>query len=1272
MALCLRKFLLLFIYATLLLVGAPFAASLANSDQPSLKPMTTSVSDMPLMLRPLGLRTRSDVGDTKNMNLNFSQNVAHDYAPKSFSRSVKNYGTEFNLAPQIADTPEALAAKTAYDVARNNFLSALRSAGEGVNAGQGSDTAQEQIMALGQQAFEAAGSAYLSGFLEKEFGKAEALASDAGSGKTFIHHVKKNLAGSAQDTVKTIVNDALSGTTDMAKVTDTVMLAGARGVIDAGLSAARRSDLYALRNLELEYSLNNFKYSYMSALITQPLHQSIDLRHNFFLQGSGIVNERSVDIDDDVARHTINVGAAYRYLTPSEKYLLGGNIFFDHQWPYNHSRVGLGLDAKSKQLNLAANYYFPLSGYRDSRRDTDGNEFEERALEGFDVELGYNPPFVKGLGVFAKGYQYYRDTQDDIFGLEFSAEYNVLDNFVLKGAFVEENGGRDGVELALQYRIPLYDTQKQNLALADMEPAAGNDSVKDKIFEKVRRTNTIRVEERIKTEPTALITAQFNALSTGLAYDVGGVLIGAGVNLPFDTAITVPNGRFGIINFSNGALANISASGGGDVILQFNAGVLTVTTTNGGFVQFISGSGGISVVNVPGGTVNLLGTDIDVTDNGITTTIQVRAGAINVAPNVGVDAENGAQADIVTLTIISGATAKLTGAALKTRQESAFTSLDLINPLPPTGTKAAPFINKAPELITGPQFVGNNVDIRLTFTQDVSVTGSPHITGFIDANARNFIYNEAASSATQLVFRHVFIAADVGAAGVTVDALNLNGGTIIGAANSLNAITAFTSTVIAINDMTAPTLNSSTPADNEPAFNGAGNIVLNFNENVQANVGNIILTDTTDGSDNHVIPITDGAQVTIAGAVVTIDPTGALDLSNDYELTIGNNVIQDTDGNAFAGITSGALNFTTSNDVTPPTFNPATDSSPADNDTDVVLTENIVITFSEAVNKNVGNIEIRRTADNALLETIDVTTGLVTGGGSNTITINPANDYPIATDVYILIAAGAFQDLNGNAYAGIAATTAFNFRGFAPNDVPGILLWLDANDLDGDGVPEGASESGLSGGDAATWEDRSGNNNDMSHATPSRRPTLSVAAKNGRDILNFDGGDALFATDASVPTLDLNNNAFTMYAVVNPTNTNGRIIINKETTYEVGLNGGIVQGAVVTTAPGSWAWGGTGNNAISTAWHTVEFAHNNTMWDFYQDGALTETILPANNQTGNIQPTNNVFSVGGRGNAAPTGSFFLGDMAEILMFDHALSAAERASLEAYFNSKWGL
>lgn len=111
-------------------------------------------------------------------------------------------------------------------------------------------------------------------------------------------------------------------------------------------------------------------------------------------------------------------------------------------------------------------------------------------------------------------------------------------------------------------------------------------------------------------------------------------------------------------------------------------------------------------------------------------------------------------------------------------------------------------------------------------------------------------------------------------------------------------------------------------------------------------------------------------------------------------------------------------------DVTAPTVDTL---SPLDNATDVATDTNLVITFSEAVDVETGNITIKETADDSTFATIDVTGGLVTGTGTTTTTINPATNLSSETEYYVLIDVTAFDDAAGNSYAGIASTTAWSF-----------------------------------------------------------------------------------------------------------------------------------------------------------------------------------------------------------------------------------------------------
>ena len=102
-------------------------------------------------------------------------------------------------------------------------------------------------------------------------------------------------------------------------------------------------------------------------------------------------------------------------------------------------------------------------------------------------------------------------------------------------------------------------------------------------------------------------------------------------------------------------------------------------------------------------------------------------------------------------------------------------------------------------------------------------------------------------------------------------------------------------------------------------------------------------------------------------------------------------------------------------------------SVPADNATGVDIDANIVLNFSESVDAESGNITIKKTSDNSTVETIDVTSGQVTGSGTSQITINPSSNFIGSTEYYVLIDASAFDDSSSNSYAGISSTTALSF-----------------------------------------------------------------------------------------------------------------------------------------------------------------------------------------------------------------------------------------------------
>jgi len=122
-------------------------------------------------------------------------------------------------------------------------------------------------------------------------------------------------------------------------------------------------------------------------------------------------------------------------------------------------------------------------------------------------------------------------------------------------------------------------------------------------------------------------------------------------------------------------------------------------------------------------------------------------------------------------------------------------------------------------------------------------------------------------------------------------------------------------------------------------------------------------------------------------------------------------------------------------------------SVPADNATGVAVDANIVLNFSENVDRESGNITIKKTSDNSTVETISITSNQVTGTGSKQITVNPSSNFDDLTQYYVLIDATAFDDVDGRSYAGISSTTALSFT--TVNTIPTLTSSVPDDDATG-------------------------------------------------------------------------------------------------------------------------------------------------------------------------------------------------------------------------------
>jgi hypothetical protein len=196
------------------------------------------------------------------------------------------------------------------------------------------------------------------------------------------------------------------------------------------------------------------------------------------------------------------------------------------------------------------------------------------------------------------------------------------------------------------------------------------------------------------------------------------------------------------------------------------------------------------------------------------------------------------------------------------------------------------------------------------------------------------------------------------------------------------------------------------------------------------------------------------------------------------------------------------------------------------------------------------------------------------------------------------------------------------------------------------------------GSDLARWEDLSGNGRHAVQSTPASRPSIVSAALNGRQVRRFNGTSQFLRTGALSATL---SQPVDWFVVFKATNTINRRVFDVETISGATgprntmlLNGGashIFAGNLLTTSYSSTSWG------INHA----RFNGSNAFW----------TRNGASLVTGNAGSEGCSSVVIGAFRTLVS-DFFQGDIAEILVFQSALSTADRQAVETYLNAKWAI
>jgi hypothetical protein len=252
----------------------------------------------------------------------------------------------------------------------------------------------------------------------------------------------------------------------------------------------------------------------------------------------------------------------------------------------------------------------------------------------------------------------------------------------------------------------------------------------------------------------------------------------------------------------------------------------------------------------------------------------------------------------------------------------------------------------------------------------------------------------------------------------------------------------------------------------------------------------------------------------------------------------------------------------------------------------------------------------------------------------------------------------------------------------SPTQITGLQLWLDASDAS---TLFNATTGGslvAADGTVARWEDKSGNARHATQGTAGSRPARKMAIQAGRDVLRFDGSDD-WLTSADVVDLS-SGTAMTCFCVVKRAATgSGHTIIAKyeRTPNQASAEDGWLFRFLPSNAlnaafgqDGSYSQQTTTSSATASAFSSLSFKATagslTTLTAIYQNG-----VALASTSSGSVQALDNTtypITIGVQRYTGASYDLFDGDIAEIIIYNSALSDTNRAVVESYLMSKWGI
>ncbi|NQW35141.1 MAG: inverse autotransporter beta domain-containing protein [Methylophilales bacterium] len=219
-------------------------------------------------------------------------------------------------------------------------------------------------------------------------------------------------------------------------------------------------------------------------LVLAPLSDEKDIFNTYFTQMSAFYQDN---------RTTLNLGLGYRKLSDDKTLLMGVNAFYDHEFPYDHGRTSLGVEARTTMWEINANKYWATTKWKAGK---DGDN--EKALGGYDIEAGLPLPYLNWMTLFVRNYRWNAyNGEKDILGndIKIRARLPMLEGMEVEAgrkfysSTVYESLNDNYIKIS--YNVTsLFGQQKTATPWISSEPYKLG-SMENRRLEKVRRENII-------------------------------------------------------------------------------------------------------------------------------------------------------------------------------------------------------------------------------------------------------------------------------------------------------------------------------------------------------------------------------------------------------------------------------------------------------------------------------------------------------------------------------------------------------------------------------------------------------------------------------------------------------------------------------------------------------------------------------------------------------------------------------------------------------------